>query len=344
MSALKTALADVYEPAIWSKYFLEATTDKSLLIQSGIAATSPEIEEAVNQGGRTVTMPFFDDLPHDPDTSTTLSSVGTDDDTDITPTGLTTGEDIAVKHFRTKGWSMSDLIYYATGEDPVKVVVDRYADWWKRDEQLTLMKSLYGAFSDATIGAALSNDISGEVATTDPARLISSDAITDTQFLLGDAFDKFTGIIMHSVPFKRLTKLDLVDNIPTSEQGKTIIKYGKLNILVDDTMTKVAGSTSGYKYHTFLFGQGAVARQEIPLLSRRPNVEKVDSPLAGTGAGKTDIITRRYFILHPRGIAYTGSLGASGALSPTNAQLAADNWTQAFLTKNIRIARLITNG
>ena len=343
MTALKTAIADIYEPAIWAKYFLEMTTDLSLLIQSGIAGSTPEITAAANEGGRTATLPFWDDLAHDPDTASTLSSVATDNDTDITPTGVTTGEDIAVKHFRTKSWSVGDIVQYVAGDDPVKTIIGRYAAWWVREMQLILLQSLYGCFSDTGIAAALSHDISTEVSTTDPARLISSTSIEDTRFLLGDAYAKFTAIIMHSVPFKRLRNLDLIDFLPDSQQNPTIPTYMGLRVLVDDTMTKVAGTTSGYKYHTFLFGQGAIAQADIAV----PNglsIELWRHPLAGTGAGQTDIITRRYFLLHPRGIAYTGSLSSSGAMSPTNVQLAADNWTQAFLTKNIRIARLITNG
>jgi hypothetical protein len=198
---------------------------------------------------------------------------------------------------------------------------------------------------DSTVATALSNDISVEVATTDAANLISSAAVEDTRFLLGDAYDKFTGIIMHSVPFKRLRNLDLIDFVPVSMQDPmagSIPMYMGLRVLVDDTMTKTAGSTSGYKYDTFLFGQGAFARVDIPMVSGDSNIELYRQPLAGTGAGQVDIITRKYFILHPRGISYTGSL--AGEVSPSDAELAADNWTQAFLTKNIRIARLRTNG
>lgn len=344
MAALATAIADIYEPAIWSQYFLEANTDKNLLVQSGIATATPEVIDAANKGGRTVTMPFWDDLPHDTGTAD-RSKVATDTDDSITPDGLNTGEDIAVKHFRTQAWSAAAVVKYVTGSDPVQVALDRYVNWWVREEQRLVLKSLAGCFADATVAAALGNDIAGEEATTDAAKLISSSAVEDTRFLLGDAYDKFTGIIMHSVPFKRLRNLDLIDFVPVSAQDPmagSMPMYMGMRVLVDDTMTKTAGSTSGYKYDTFLFGQGAFARVDIPLESGDPNVEVYREPLQGTGAGKISVITRKYMILHPRGISYTGSL--SGMVSPSDANLAADNWTQAFLTKNIRIARLRTNG
>lgn len=344
MAPLATAIADIYEPQIWSQYFIEANTDKNLLVQSGIAAATPEVVEAANKGGRTVYMPFWDDLSHNTGTADG-SKVATDTDDEITADGINSGEDIAVKHFRTQSWASATVVKYAAGSDPIRVVLDKYVNWWIREEQRLALLTLTGVFADSAIATALSKDISVETASTDSANLISSEAIEDTRFLLGDAYDKFTAIIMHSVQFKRLRKLDLIDFVPVSDQnpmGGQVPFYMGLRVMVDDTMTVTAGSTSGYKYDAFLFGQGAFARVDIPLESGDPNVEIYRQPTQGKGAGKVSVLTRKYFTLHPRGIAYSGSL--SGVISPSDSDLAADNWTQAFLTKNIRIARLRTNG
>lgn len=343
MSALATAITNLYDPQIWTKAFLEATVRKSLLIRSGIAAADPQVVEAANKAGRIVEMPFFADLTHDTDTAD-RSKIATDDDTAITPDGYTAATDVTYKHFRTQAWSAANIVSYVTGEDPVSVVVNRYAEWWASEEQRIALKILTGVFADATIATALSNDISGEVATTDPGNLISSAAIEDTRFLLGDAYNKFSGIIMHSVPFKRLRNLDLIEFVPVSAQDPmagTKPMYMGMEILVDDTMTTVAGSTSGTKYYSFLFGRGAFARVDLPLVSGDPSIEVYRQPLKGTGAGQVDVITRRYFVLHPRGISYTGSVAGA---CPSDAELAADNWTKVYATKNIRLARLITNG
>lgn len=342
MAALETAIANIYEPEISSKYFVEQTNEKSKLIQSGIAVSTPEIESAANTGGRTVEMPFFDDLPHDNDADS-RSKVVTDTDDEITPDGVTTDYDVAVKLFRAQSWRVGNIVKYAAGEDPAQVFLDRYVNWWLREHQRILLKTLYGVFSDATIKAALENDISIETATTNAANLISTDAILDTQFKLGDAFEKFTAMIMHSTVYQRLKKLNLVDEIPDSEQAGSIIrKFGALDVLIDDGMTVVAGGTSGYKYHTYLFGRGAVAFTQIPLTSGDQNVTLIRDEKKGVGAGSTELLTRSYFLMHPRGIKYGGSL--SGVTGPSDSDLAADNWTQVYQTKNIRIARLVTNG
>jgi hypothetical protein len=343
MAAQSTAIANIYEPAIWSQYFLEAATAKNKLVQSGIAASSPEIEDAASKGGRFVDMPFWDDLAHDT-AATTRSKVVTDTDDKISPAGVTTEKDTAVKHFRAQAFQVAPIVKYAAGQDPVQVVVDRLANWWVSEEQRLLLLTLQGIFADTTIASVLQKDISVETTTTNAANLISSSAILDTQFLLGDAFDKFTAMVMHSTVYKRLKNLDLVDEMPDSQQvGSVIRKYGNLDVLIDDGMTTVAGSTSGYKYHTYLFGAGAIGRADVPLESGDPNVEIDRDPMAGTGAGLVNIISRRYFLLHPRGIAYADANMAG--VSPSDAELIdGDNWTQKYLTKNIRIARLITNG
>jgi hypothetical protein len=326
MAAQATAIANIYEPGIWSKYFLEETTEQSLLIKSGIAGSDPELEDAAMKGGRTVDMPFWDDLAHDT-AATTRSKVATDTDDEITPAGVTSDKDQAVKDFRTQSFQVAPIVKYVSGDDPARMVVQRYAKWWDKEEQRLLLLKLTGAFSNAAIAANLQNDIS------------SSDAIIDTQFKLGDAFKKLTGIIMHSVPFKRLCKLDLIDNVKESQQDPTIMpEYQGKKVLVDDGMT-----VSGARYYTYLFGQNAVGRVDVPLETGDPNIELFRNPKAGTGAGMLDIISRRYFLLHLRGIKYYDSNMAG--VSPSDAELIdSTNYTQVYLTKNIRIARLVTNG
>lgn len=344
MAAQSTAITNIFEPVVYSKYLLEQTVAKSAFFQAGILGSDPEIQDAALKGGRTVQLPFWDDLAHDTG-STTRSKVATDTDDSIAPAGVTADYDVAVKHFRTQDFQVAPIVKYASGSDPAMMIVDRYATWWAKETQRLLLLSLKGAFADSTVASELGYDISVEEATTDPTKLIGTNAIETARFKLGDAYAKFTGIAMHSVPFQRLRNLDLIDFEPVSAQNPLAGKkptYMGLDVIVDDGMTTTAGSTSGYKYDTFLFGRGAVAYADIPLESGDPNMELWREPKKGTGAGQLDIITRKYFILHPRGIKYSGSL--SGVVSPSDSDLESDNWTKVYLTKNIRIARLRTNG
>lgn len=346
MADLKTGISEVYEPTIASDYFVEAATNKNKLVQSGIAASTPATAEAAMQGGRTVQMPYWDDLSHDTGTAD-RSKVATDDDTDITPDGITTDYDVAIKMYRTQAWQTSSIVKHAAGSDPLQVFIDKYVSWWMREEQRLLLKILKGIFADSTVAGNLQNDISiADGLNALAANLISSDAIEDSRFLLGDAYDKFTALIMHSTPFKRLRNLDLIDFVPVSQQNPlegTKPQFQGLDVLVDDSMTVTAGGISGYVYDTFLFGTGAIARESCGHGDDDPPFEIYRDPMKGTGAGSVNVITRWHKILHPRGIKWAGSVTA-GNYGPTDAQLEADNWTQVWLTKNIRIANLKSNG
>jgi hypothetical protein len=352
-------LSAIYEPAIWNKYFLQFTTEKSEFMRAGIMAAAPEVIAAANEGGRTVTMPFWQDLAHNTAPSTNVSSLASNTDDNITPMGITTGEDKAVKDFRTAAWETGGVIKYIVGSDPAEQYLNRLAYWWTREEQRILLSKLKGVMANSVLNPLLSNDISqaAGLSATD-ANKINSGAIEDTRFLLGDAYAKFTAMVMHSTCLKTLRKMNLIDFIPDSAQVDTLLGtkpqgqapgryyYGDLEVFTDDTVTVVAGGTNGYCYHTFLFGTGAIARVDVPLTGGDMNLEYWIDPRANNGAGTKEIVTRRFFIMHPRGIAYTGSVGSGATyISPSDSQLeTGTNWTQAFLTKNLRIARLITNG
>jgi hypothetical protein len=323
------------EPEVAGNYLLEQSASLSRLVQSGIAGGDPFISEAAGRGGRTVTLPFWDDLSGN-------SSVATDNETEITSGQMTSDYDQAQKDYRTKSWKSPAVIPYVAGSDPIAAMLDRYAQYWVREEQTILLQKFAGVFGASSM-AVLVNDISSEDGDNAvDANLIDSDAIIDTMHKNGDHWDMFKALCMHSVPFKRLQKLDLIDFEPTSEQNVQIPYYLGREVMVDDGMTATAGSTSGYKYSTFLFAKGSIARADCPI--KEPIVEVVYKPLEGTGAATYEVVTRRDFILHPRGIRCAVTLTTNN-MSPTNAQLATGtNWTLAALQKNVGIAKLVTNG
>lgn len=352
-----TQLADIFEPDPASRYFVELNTSKNLLVQSGIATASPELESIVlAQGGKTVDMPFWDDLPHDTG-ATDRSKVVTDDTTEITPAKLTTDNDIAVKLFRAQSFEAASIVKHIAGDDPVGRFVQRIANWWMREEQRIMLKILTGIFaSGGALASTHQHDISiedGNNAT--DANKISGTAINAARFKLGDQFDTLTGMIMHSVVFQHLDDLGLInfengpmfiDQLTGSE--RRMPTYGNVTILVDDGMTTVAGATSGFKYHTYLFGAGAFARVKIPVSqfatgAAQNEIVLVTEEKEGTGAGTQELVSRWYGVLHPRGVKFGGSL--SSVTGPSDTLLeTAGSWSKAFLDKNIRIARLVTNG
>lgn len=332
-----TEIADVIEPSMFTDYIVEQSTALDELIQSGIMASDPKIDEAANSAGRSVEMPFWDDLTGD-------SSVATDNETEITPDDLSTDYDYATKDYRTKAFKSASLIKYVAGSDPVAVVGDRVAKYIIGERQRILLLKLTGVFGAASM-SGLVNDVSiedGDNAGDD--NLIDADIILDTLHLQGDHWNMFKGIAMHSVPFHRLQTLNLIDFQRLSDQSPEIPTYMGRRVFIDDNLTTASGSTSGTKYYSYFFGEGAIGFANCPL--KEPLFEIVDLPLQGTGAGQKTAIVRMHMIMHPRGVRFASS-GAitTAAYGPSDDQLKlGTNWTRAFLAKNIRLAQLITNG
>lgn len=344
MAVLQTPLSSLYEPEIWTNYFLQAVVDKSRLIQSNIADNPPEFQDALASAGTMIQVPFFEDLPNG-SSSGTKSKVVDDTDTSIAPTSITAGKDIAYKLFRAQSWQTANVVKHVVGSDPVQVVLNRYVNWWVKEHQRIALLELSALF-DGTSGALKSSHLN-EIHTEDgnsatSSNFISDDAIQDTRFLLGDSFTDFTAIIMHSAVYKRLEKLDLISFAPPSAQlAQPIPFYHGMRVLVDDTMTSRAGTTSGTVYDTYLFGSGALAFG-VTSPAPDPAIELYQDPRAGNGGGATDIITRNYFVMHPRGVKFSGTVSG---VTPSDTELStATNWTKVYDDKYIRMACLRSNG
>jgi hypothetical protein len=293
-----TEIVDIIEPEIMGQYIVEKSTALDEFIQSGIAASSPEIDKAANSAGRYVELPFWDDLSGE-------SQVATDDETEVTTVDLSTDYDACYKDLRTNAWKHSNTIKYVAGSDPAMVVAERVAKWIVTERQRLLLSKLSGAF-DAASMAVLVNDISsedGDNATDN--NLIDAGAILDTMHLLGDHWNSFTGIAIHSVPFKRLQNMNMIDFEPDSDQKIQIPFYLGRRVFVDDNMTSESGDTSGTQYTTIVFGPGAIAYAQCPL--SEPVYEIVRDPKEGTGSGQVTGIVRMHHILHPRGVRYAST-------------------------------------
>jgi len=325
---MTTKIADIIIPEVFNPYVIERTAELSALFQSGIVETDPQFDELARSGGRLLNMPFYKDLTGDDEV---LS-----DSLALTPDKIGTEQDVAVLLMRGKAWGVNDLAKALSGDDPMRAIGDLVARYWARRQQQILISTLKGVFASASMANAV-KDISIEDGNNAAdTNLISAEAILDAMQLLGDASEKLTAIAMHSVVYTRLRKLNLIDFIPDSRGEINFPTYLDKRVIVDDSLPVEAGSTSGYKYTTYLFGAGAFAYGE----GNPPVPTEVDRDSL---AGEDYLINRRHFILHPRGVKFTDTNVAGS--SPTNAELAdADNWTRVYEQKNVRLVKLVTNG
>lgn len=312
-------LATIIVPAVFNPYVIQRTAELSALYRSGIIAIDPAFDKLAASGGRILNMPFWNDLTGEDEN---LSAT-----TALTPGKISAGKDMAALLMRGRAWKANDLEKALSGDDPMKAIGDLVAEYWARRLQVMLLATLKGTFAAASMSTNLL-DISALVG--DLACFTGATFVDATQ-KLGDAKDKLTGVMMHSMTEASLVKQGLItEEIETIEGTTMRVKrlLGREVIVDDGCPIPVAGT-----YVSYIFGKGAVAygRGEAPV----PTEVDRDSL-----AGDDILINRHHMILHPRGVAFQDAAVVDDA--PTNAELeTAANWARAYDPKNIRIVKFV---
>jgi hypothetical protein len=319
-----TKVADVIVPSLFRDYVIERTAELSAVVQSGIVAPIPSLN-VVGEGGTILALPFWQDLSGESEIISEAAPLAVNK--------IQAAVDKAIIHHRGKAWGATDLSGALAGDDPMAAIGTLVAAFWARDLQAMLFASLKGVFASTAMAANAVLDISGK---SDEAAVISGEAFLDAAQLLGDSKEKLTAIAMHSAVETALLKQDLLDVIPDALGGTAIKTFLGKRVIVDDSCPRTADGV----YTTYIFGEGAFGYGEgtcpVP-------VETTRNALASQDV----LINRRSFILHPRGVAWTGSFynGAGGSLttaSPTNTNLeTGGNWTAVYEQKNIRMVKLV---
>jgi hypothetical protein len=267
----------------------------------------------------------------------------------------------AMRVKRNQHWGIMDLVPSHTADDPEEVVARRLAAYWTRQFQLMVIASCKGILAENV--AADSGDMvdSADYSDVVAGSLTASNYFNMTGFLrsiqtLGDASDKISAIAVHSVTYRTMQRLDMVEytplpviGSPTAEQGATstsginprpsqtdirrVASFLGHSIIVDDSMWTTAGTNSP-KYTSVIFGPGAFGFGET---TPKTPAEITREALQGDGEGQEIVSSRREFMLHPVGhdILDAGVAGQSA----TNAELAlAAAWDRKFERKLIPIA------
>ena len=325
-----TQISDVIVPDVFNPYVVERTAELTQLYLGGIISNNAELNALAMAGGKSINMPFWNDLTGDDEV---LSDAGA-----LTPAKIDSGQDVAALLMRGRAWQVNDLAKALSGDDPMGAVADLVAEYWARKFQAVLIASMSGVFADNV--ANDSTDMVIDIAVEDTASYtaatqISVDAIIDSGGTMGDSETKITGICVHSDVYRALRKLKALDEVQSTDGSVSVRTVDGKVVMVDDSCPKVAGSTSGFKYTSYVFGDGAFGMGN----GAAPVPTETDRD---TLAGNDILITRNHFIMHPRGIKATG-VGVAGS-SPTNAELAlAASHDRVYDRKNVRLGAIVTN-
>lgn len=304
----KTTVADVIVPEVFNPYVVEKTTELSALYQSGIVASSDELNSLALSGGRLINMPYWNDLDGDDEVLSDINALDVE--------RITSGQDIAALLMRGKAWSVNDLAKALSGDDPMQVIGQLVAGYWARRMQAAILSILEGVFAAPSMAP--------NVYDTD-VRISADNTILASQ-CLGDAKSKLTGYLMHSAVEADLARQDLIDFTKDSTGSIEIPTYFGKPVIVDDGCPVANGV-----YTTYIFGQGAIGYGEgaapVPTETTRDAL-----------SGDDILINRRHFLLHPRGVRWLDQAVADQ--SPTNAELANPaNWLRVYEPKNVRIVK-----
>jgi len=318
-----TAIADVIVPEVFNPYMREMSIHLNAFWQSGIVAGVPDL--AFGKGGGTrIQMPFYKALNADAQLL--------DDTTDLTVSNVDTGKDECVQHARALVYGATDLAAAFAGSDPMQAIASYVANNWSYEFTKILINTLAGSLGAlaAESPAVNSYNIS---ALTGAAGVIDGHSFIDAAQTLGDHKVNIVAVGMHSAVEASLAKNDLIQTIRDSE-GKLVMQtfMGK-RVIVDDAIAPASGGI----YTTTLFGEGSIGFGE-----GAPKVPTETDRFALKNGGEEFLVTRRHFVLHPRGVKWNPVLGVPAKATPSNAELAnVANWTRVYENKNIRLVRFV---
>ena len=332
-----TRLSDIIEPKVFLDYQTNNTPEKTAFFESGIVVSNAMLQAKANSGGKTVDVPFWNDLGN------TEANISNDDPAALsTPLNLTAGDQIARIAYLNQSWSATDLASEVAGSNAMGRIKERTDAYWTRQFQRRLIAATRGVMADN-----IANDSSDMVVTigTDAVgtpsatEVFNRKAFTSAAFTLGDSFENTGVIAVHSVVYKQMVDNDDIDFIADSQGRLVIPTFMGRRIIIDDGMPAIMG-TNRIKYTSILFGAGAfgfgTGSPEVP-------VEVFRAPSGGNGGGVETLYTRETQLIHPFG--YQFKSASVAGVSPTQAELAlAANWDRVVERKNVPIAFLVSNG
>lgn len=322
-----TKIADVIVPELFNPYVINRTMELCALVQSGIIVNSPEFDKLASEAARTHNMPFFEDLTGD--------SEPTLEDVKMTPAKIGSNKDVSTTLLRQKMWSSTNLAASLAGSDPMKAIGDLTASYWARDMQKELIALLAGIFGTYTPDGGTATtpmkdhilDITKQSSAA--AKNISAAAFIDACQLMGDAQGLLTDVVMHSATKAYLKKNNLIQ----TERDSTDVEFDRYQgrrVTVDDGCPVDKDGT----YTTYLFSQGAIALGNGNPVGHVATEFDRDKQ---TGGGIDYLINRKAYILHMRGVAYTGKTRAN-VETPTREELQlAENWNPVYEPKQLRV-------
>lgn len=335
----RVTLDDVWVPEVYASYGDVNSIEATAFMQSGIMARNALFDELADTG-RTVEMPFWNDLDHSKEPN--YSNDNPSDLADIE--GIDQGEMYARVSFLNNGWGSADLVTELAGTEPLRKIKEKTGRYWQYQLQHRLVAMASGIYnhnikycdSDAVV------DISVSSGNPTAANKWSLEAFIDSLMQKGDRVRMPRGIICHSVIYGTMLKDDIIETREPSTGRLLFATYKEsVNIVIDDGVPTI-GSGITRKYVTFIFDE-AVIGFGVGSPKNPVAVSRVEE--AANGGGIETLWERKTWMLHPFGYTWTNKQVTGPGKSPTWADLnLAENWARILDRRMIGISFIVTNG
>lgn len=263
---------------------------KTSLIEAGVFYEDEEIalKFPAQVGGNYATRPITGLLSGD--------AIDLDGATNINDGTLNTYSQGIIALEMGKSFTEKDFTFSRTGKDFMLEVAEQLARYWQKQDQKKLLSILKGIFATALAGSVISK-----------TAVASTDIIDAVRGIGGDNADLFKVVFMHSVVAKELEKTEKLTyalyNDANGMQRQSNIAYwnGRL-VIVNDQCPVVDNGDNTKTYRTYILGERAFARCELPVLVP---VEMARD--AKTNGGETSLVSRHKFVLAPEGVSFKAS-------------------------------------
>lgn len=340
-----TRLTDAFIPDLFSTYATEDTAELTAFADSGILRTSPLINNMVQNGGSTITLPYWNDLDADEE-----PNYSNDDPADLsTPDKIDSGEQTARVAFLNNSWAAADLVSELAGSSPNQRIASRIDNYWARQWQKRAIAVAVGLYND-NVAANNSDMVVDATQYTDVGeQIFNVNNFVDAAFTMGDRVGGLSVVAMHSMVAKRITKNNEVEEIRDSEGNLLYTAYKGARIILDDGMPTF-GSGPTRSYLSIMFGPGALT---YGYGTPRVPAETDRKPDGGHGGGIEVLYSRKTWLIHPTGYKFlattlTGNGATDDGVAVKNASWAdlrlATNWERQLERKKINMAFLLTRG
>lgn len=360
---MSTTISSLWVPSIWIRGVSEKAALLPALISSNCVVRNQEFDAIASGGGISANIPFFRDITDQADAPAVENAQPS---IQAISSGLQVAP-ILNREYAVSATALANAVAQVPGRAPVSpmdVMLSMLAMGRQKRRQTVLASILNGifGFANAPGGAgamsAVRNDIfieAGNSATA--ANLISVTAIVNTIQMLGELATTTIGggIFMHpniraalliqdQISFQHYSLQNgtvLGPPTPASDPNSYVETYKGYRLFVSSLLTR-PGTTSGNVYATYVFMPGVFAWGEKPQSAQSVDVASL-SYWPDIQHNNEELYDRSRFLIHPNGLAWTGTPAGQSAL---NSELAtAANWSLVYQTANrVGIACLRTNG